>query len=183
MQSFYLIVILILLLSTSSFSATDAQTGNDSSESSSQNRSDEHDVKAWFDQYDRIRRRAKMTLVDKFQSRHLLSLTINPLAIFSSEAAPLLKRLIDKYTIAIEELDQLPAIPETKELQNGYLQYFKDAKKLFIETLEVQKEDSDRRSEMLKPLIERKKKLEHLDIANKELDADLRGKYHIFPLW
>jgi hypothetical protein len=142
----------------------------------------QYDVHSWFHQYDRIRKHARMSLKEKFQSRHLLVLAFDPFAIFSSEAEPLLNRMISKYNQAIEQMEELPSLPETTALQDGYLRYFKEAKQLFSYICAAQREPLAERHRSLHKLIERKKQLEILDQGNKELDARLRKKYDIPPL-
>src|SRR5579883_239860 len=85
------------------------------------------DVYGWFNRYDAIRRHSRMTLMEKIQSRHMLALVFNPMALFSSEATPLLSRMIQKYDCAIRQMEQLKPPKETAELHEGYLRYFKQA--------------------------------------------------------
>src|SRR5262249_40420299 len=140
------------------------------------------DVYGWFNRYDAIRRHSRMSLRDKFQSRHLFMLVLNPMALFSSEATPLLKRLIEKYDWAIGQMDELKPPKETAELHEGYMHYFKDARQLFADICEAENKSSEERRKILPELISRKKELEKLDQENKQTDARLRRKYDIAPL-
>jgi hypothetical protein len=142
----------------------------------------EDSIRNWFAEYDGIRRRAKMTLWEKFQSRHLLALSFDPMMLFRSEATPMLEKMISKYAVAVTQLERLQRVPETEELHAGYLRYFKEARKLFMDICEAQKEELSKRGNTLENLMLRKKKLESLDQANKQLDARLRKQYHIAPL-
>lgn len=140
------------------------------------------DVHSWFAEYDSIRRHARMSLKEKLQSRHLVMMVFNPLALFSNEAQPLLERMIEKYSVAIEELGRLQPMEATAELQTGYLKYFQDAKELFVDISEAEDKTAEDRRKIVPVLIERKHRLEALDQKNKLLDARLRIKFDIAPL-
>jgi hypothetical protein len=140
------------------------------------------DVYGWFNRYDDIRRHSRMTLKERFQSRHLLALFFNPVALFSSEATPFLKRMIEKYDCAIRQMEQLQPPKETAELHEGYLRYFRQARKLFADLCDEENKNSEERRTMLPDLISRKRELEQLDQENKQTDAQLRRKYDIAPL-
>ncbi len=103
------------------------------------------------------------------------------MAFFTAEAEPLLSKMISKYTDAVNEMEKLPILPETQELHEGYLHYFKNARQLFIDICEDQKKISSKSEQMLSQLIERKRDLEILDQKNKELDARLRKRYDVAP--
>ena len=141
------------------------------------------DVHGWFAQYDAIRRHARMSLKEKLQStNHLLNLVFNPMALFNKEAQPLLKRMIKKYSLAIEQLQRLKSFRETAELQKGYIHYFEDARNLFMDICEAQDKSPEERRKILPELMNRKRQLEALDQRNKQLDAQLRRQYDIPPL-
>jgi hypothetical protein len=140
------------------------------------------DVYGWFNRYDAIRRHSRMSLREKFQSRHLFMLVFNPMALFSGEATPLLQRMIEKYDWAIGQMEELKPPKEAAELHEGYLHYFKDARSLFADICEAEKKNSDERRKILPDLMSRKRDLEKLDQENKQTDARLRRKYDIAPL-
>jgi len=144
--------------------------------------SEQYDVHRWFHDYDSIRKHAKMSLKEKMQSRHLLILAINPMALFSDETAPLLHKMIGKYSQAIEDLEKLPRLEQTAELQSGYLEYFSQARQLFIDICAAQEDAPIQRHKLMPALIQRRRDLEGLDQKNKELDASLRRQYEIPPM-
>lgn len=125
--------------------------------------------KEWFSRYDQIRRGAEMTMADKFQS--LLLASKRP----EKRNAALASRMIQKYTTALTEMKQLESIPETKELQDGYIEYFNTARQIFSGYLDAQHQVPFTNQSLMPP----KKKLEELDKKNKTLDADLRQRYLI----
>lgn len=141
-----------------------------------------YDVHRWFAEYDAIRRRAKMGLMDKFQSSRLLLFTFDPMFVFGGDAHPLLHRMIRKYTEAVEKMESLTRLPETQELHEGYLRYFKDALALFIDLKESENSDPVKREKGLSGVMQRKRELEVLDQANKKLDVVLRKRYDIPPI-
>lgn len=140
------------------------------------------DVYSWFAQYDAIRKHAKMSLKEKIQSRHLLAVIFVPMYYFSCDAQPFLGKMTDKYTEAIKQMEELPRLDETTELQDGYLKYFRQARNLFKDICEMQKVSPEQRRKIVPELMERKKELEKLDQANKQLDARLRLRHDIAPL-
>jgi hypothetical protein len=126
-------------------------------------------VAKWFSRYDQIRRNAEMTMGDKLQSLFLLAK--NP----EQKNAALASRMIEKYTTSLFEMKELESIPETSELQDGYIQYFSAARQLFSDYLDAQKEVPFTNQS----LFPSRKKLEELDKTNKRLDDVLRKKYII----
>ena len=167
-------------LATLAFDDQDIQTD---ASSTSANLPEPADVHSWFAQYDAIRRHARMSLMEKLQSRHhLFNMVFNPMSLFNNEARPLLNRMIEKYGVAIEQMRALKSIKETAELREGYTQYFEDARKLFIDICEAQGKSSEMRRKILPELMQRKRQLEALDQRNKQLDARLRRQYDIPPL-
>lgn len=110
-----------------------------------------------------------MTTGDKFQS--LLLSAKKPLP----TNAALASRMIKKYTIAIAAMKALPPIPQTRKLQNGYIEYFTTARQLFSRYLVAQKAVPFTNE----ALISTKRKLQELDRTNKSLDDELRSKYLI----
>lgn len=126
-------------------------------------------VTDWFAAYDQIRRDAEMTMGDKMQAR---SLSANKP---SKKNAALASRMLKKYTIALAAMNDLPSLPETKALHEGYTEYFSQARELFSDFLDEQ----ERVPFSNQGLIAAKKKLEELDAKNKALDKELRQMYNI----
>jgi hypothetical protein len=123
----------------------------------------------WFKKYDQIRRDAEMTWGDKWQSRLLAA------AKPETRNAALASRMIKKYTTALSAMKELPPLAETRELQEGYIQYFSMARQLFADYLAAQKVVPFTNQS----LFPTKKKLEELDKTNKKLDSTLRKQYAI----
>jgi len=139
----------------------------------------ENDVNQWFKNYDSIRRQAKMSLREKLSMLRLLSLAMGPFALPVDESKKLLLKMIERYDEAIQSLEKLSRLPQTEELQTGYIKYFTDGKQLFHDTLESPLDNPEAQRKRLNELMERKHELERLDIANKALDARLRKEFHI----
>lgn len=148
-------------------------------------------VSDWFGKYNEIRHRAQMTPDEKERSGRLLTQGMMASVFHAPEdsgdkqaSAALLKKMVDRYTKAASEMDQLAAPPETKKLHLGYRQYFQNARGVFSDYLKIQGNlfatDASGNS-IIGKLQERKSALEALDASNKELDAQLRAKYHIAP--
>jgi hypothetical protein len=145
----------------------------------------------WFAKYDTIRHQAQMSPQEKERSSTLLTqgMTAN---LFKSEqgerdkvaASALLRKMVDRYRLAATQMQQLPEIGETKKLQRGYLQYFKNAGDLFSDYLKIQGNlfatDGNGNS-IVGQLQQRKGDLETLDVANKDLDGKLRTKFKVAP--
>lgn len=126
-------------------------------------------VREWFSKYDQIRRDAEMTTGDKLQS--LLLAAKKP----EEENAALATRMLEKYTTAISGMKELESLPETRELHEGYIEYFSMARQLFADYLDAQKAIPFTNQS----LIPTKKKLEVLEKTNRQLDRELRKKYTI----
>jgi|GEM_PF-1468506 hypothetical protein len=126
-------------------------------------------VEEWFNRYDQIRRDAEMTMGDKLQS--LLLAAKKP----EKKNAALASRMIAKYTTSLSELEKLESIPETRELQQGYIEYFRTARQLFSDYLDAQKAVPFT-NQSLRPT---KKRLEELDKKIKKIDANLRKQYRV----
>jgi hypothetical protein len=176
----------ILLATTLIVPCTGAQTNDIGSvyegvrEAHSEDVSQE--IKDWFRQYDIVRRQSKMSFREKLQSRHLLALAFNPMALFSDDSESIIKIMIEKYAKAMVGMEKLPHLRETEELRCGFLKYFTAARQLFSDSLETNKQDLEENHERVNEILQRKKKLEILDQRNKDLDRRLRAIYHIPPL-
>ncbi len=157
------------LLLFQSHSAIFAQADFESNGQSSRLRKNNPTVTDWFAKYDQIRRDAEMTMGDKLQARSLSS--NKP----SKKNAELASRMLKKYTIALSAMKELPSLPETKDLHEGYTDYFGEARELFSDFLDEQ----EKVPFSSQGLVAAKKKLEALDAKNKLLDKELRQKYNI----
>ena len=97
-------------------------------------------------------------------------------------AKQLLTILFTRYQTATRAMQALPSVPETKQLQEQYCQYFDTAMKLFSDYLVVQDNvfavDNSGQS-VAKQLIQRKLSLETLEHNCKELDSQTRQMYGI----
>lgn len=140
----------------------------------------------WFLNYDEIRRRAQMNPIEKQQADGLLA---RGLGLFMPgndklAAKQLLSGLVMRYQKATQSLQSLPLLPETKQLQEAYYQYFDNAMRLFADYLRVQDNvfavDNTGQS-IAKQLIQRKMMLENHEQMCKELDRQTRLLYGIGP--
>lgn len=126
-------------------------------------------VTNWFAAYDQIRRDAEMSMRDKVQARSLSA--SKP----SKKNVELASRMLEKYTIALAAMKELTPVPETKDLHDGYTEYFGQARELFSDFI-VEQEKVPFSNQKL---VSAKKKLEELDSKNKMLDKELRQKFNI----
>lgn len=126
-------------------------------------------VLEWFKKYDEIRRDAEMSLTDKFQA--MLMATGNP----SKRNVALATKMAAKYKTAHAEIKNLEPIPESRELQDGYTEYFSEAYQLLDKHLK----DQDVNPLNNKSFLRVKQHLEKLDNKNKKIDEDLRKEFHI----
>ena len=144
--------------------------------------STDEEVRDWFSQYDQVRKNAKMTLKEKWQSKRLIAFAFSPFKVSVSESDQLVKKMATKYTEALESLEKLAIVQQTERLRTGYMKYFKDARQLFLDTCKIPTSDSEQRQKFVDDLVDRKKKLEELDQKNKALDSELRSQSSILPL-
>jgi hypothetical protein len=139
-------------------------------------------IRVWFNQYDKIRKRAKMSFVEKIEFRHVMALAMSPFAFYTVDGGELLRKMISRYGTAVEEMEDLPQVDEVARLREGYLRYFKEAKELFEDVNEAEKKGAMARRKLLPKFAQRKRELEILDQENKQLDARLRKENDIPPL-
>lgn len=142
-------------------------------------------LRGWFDHYDKVRRQAQMTPSERNRADNLLS---NGLAVFvpgeeKDQAQKLLRGLVAKYQVAVNEMKMMPLYPETEQLHRGYYQYFNDARALFGDYLRVQDnlmvKDERTGKSLMSELMQRKANLEGLEHQIKDLDQNLRGQLGI----
>lgn len=131
-------------------------------------------VVEWFEKYDAIRRNAEMSAGDKLKHGNALKKALKSGDKISAGTKTFVEKMRAKYEAAAAAIKQLPEIPETKELQEGYIQYFTDMEHSFAEitTQDVTPASSQTKAET-------KANLEKLSAKNKALDASLRTKYGI----
>jgi hypothetical protein len=148
-------------------------------------------VSDWFQRYDQIRHEAQMSEAERERSRALMTNSIAASFLQSpsgaqdkAAASALLRKMVDRYHRALAQITDLPAISETKKLQQGYTLYFRNAGDLFGDYLKVQNSllaTDASGNPILGQLQQRKADLENLDFANKDLDAKLRTKFKVAP--
>lgn len=138
----------------------------------------------WFLQYDEIRRRAQMNPIERQQADGLLARGFSILMPGQDKIAAkqLLTNLVSKYHNATQAIKALPVIPETKQLQLAYYQYFETAMNLFADYLKVQDNifavDSTGQA-IAKQLLQRKMGLEGLEQSCKNLDGQVRQHFGV----
>jgi hypothetical protein len=139
-------------------------------------------VTDWFTKYSEIRHRAQMTPAEKEKSGQMMVQGVLGSDEDKAASQALLKKMVERYTKALSEMDALTPPAETKKLHLGYKQYFGDARSIFSDYLKVQGNlfatDSNGNS-IMGQIQQRKAALEALDVTNKDLDAQLRKKYSI----
>jgi hypothetical protein len=136
----------------------------------------------WFSSYDDIRHQAQMTPEEKKAMHKLMSEGENADASQKSQARVILNRMIERYSTAIGRMQNLPAVPETAQLQTAYLNYFKTGRDFFSKYLsDINDGKSVSIEESLK---EGRAKLGIMDVGQKMLDRKLRRQNKIQPyLW
>lgn len=143
----------------------------------------------WFSKYDQVRKEAQMSDAERDRSRQLMTQGLTANFIQTKDSAQdkaaanaLLRRMIERYAKAAGQMAVLPQVVETKKLHQGYSQYFKNAGLLFSDYLKVQNNlfaTDTGGAPLLGQMQQRKADLEALDLANKDLDSKMRGKFGI----
>lgn len=168
-----------------------ADSAPDKSRPGASAKGDKQGVSEWFQKYDNIRHQAQMSPDEKERSQSLLTQGMAASLFKSAQgeqdkaaASALLRKMVDRYRKASAQMSELPELKETRQLDLGYTQYFKNAGDVFSDYLKIQGNlfatDSAGNS-IVGQLQQRKADLETLDLANKEIDAKLRAKFHIAP--
>lgn len=131
-------------------------------------------VTEWFAKYDQIRSDAEMATGEKLKYGTAMKKALKSDAKLSPAAAEFLKRMAAKYAAASTALGALTPPPETRDLQEGYIKYFRDMEKTFTDgsNEETGAAKTDARSA-------NKERIEALNNANKKLDENLRKKFGI----
>ena len=165
-------------------------TGNKSiarDSSGSIDQSKQKKVETWFLKYDRIRKDAEMTIRERKESYKLRGRGIGVLVpgFGRLSAQRLLKNLIRKYDTAIKELEKLPSIPETEELQIKYKLYFEKAHSVFVDCGRLIRNPLLARAKgnrsLRKSIRNRRIELQALEPQLKQIDNKLRDEFGIPP--
>jgi hypothetical protein len=143
-------------------------------------------VPQWFAAYDQIRRQAQMTPAERREADSLLSQGFSVLMPGEQkvEAERLLTLLVKRYSIATQQIRQLPVIAQTQNLQQGYYQYFATAQQLFSDYLKVENDifaQTQAGTPLATELLNRKQALEQLNTSIQSLDAQLRAQLGVVP--
>jgi len=133
-------------------------------------------VTEWFAKYDQIRRDAEMATSEKLKYGSAMKKALNAGAKVSPGTKEFMKRMSSKYEAASAAMSALTPTPETKELHDGYLQYFDEMGKSFSAAC-ASEENADSADSAAKS--ETKDRIEALDNANKKIDAKLRQRFGI----
>lgn len=161
----------LIFLSVVCVDATDAK----GQEVASLNIQSSQPVRDWFKEYDHIRSAAEMSFPEKLQTRMYLQKSLRPGVKMPKRISDLMSKMNSKYITATNAMERLPIVPETKELQEGYTEYFRRMGKWFATGAN---HDSIDIGETIS-LAASKKEIESLDRQNKSLDASLRKRYKI----
>lgn len=137
--------------------------------------SDKSSVRGWFDKYDRIRRSAEMTMGEKIACRSVLERGLKNAQKEGDKHRELAQKMVKKYADALASMQGLQSIPETKELQEGYTEFFNKGHKLWQDCLGGDGQDPADASALEQS---RNQLLAH-DKKIKKLDEELRRKYGI----
>jgi hypothetical protein len=138
-------------------------------------------VAAWFAQFDQIRARAQMTPSEKLTAIKLWATSmVQPSNEDTKEGQQLLASLVQRYSRAIDEMNALPKISETKTLQTGYVQFFTQAHINFQQYIKAFKEKPAKDAIALMSV--GRQQLAVIDTRNKNLDRRLRKQYQIAPV-
>jgi len=131
----------------------------------------------WFKKYDQIRRDAELNFLEKIQTMFFLDKNLDHTAVLRKRDKELVERMSTKYARASEEMKNLPEVSATRELQDGYIDYFAQVHEIFTAYLK----DPTVGETPCSPssIQETRSALEELDFNNKKLDAELRQKYGI----
>lgn len=132
-------------------------------------------VTEWFEQYDEIRRSAEMTTGEKLKYGSSLKKALKSGGELSPTTKEFIQRMKSKYAAAHTSLQALKTPAETRDLQQGYAQYFKDMEESFGGCLDAQELSAEETAVK----VERKEKIEALNSANKKMDDTLRKKFGI----
>ncbi|MDR3616895.1 MAG: hypothetical protein P4L53_25280 [Candidatus Obscuribacterales bacterium] len=131
----------------------------------------------WFKKYDQIRRDAELNFLEKFQTMSFWDKNVDHAAVLRKRDQELVERMSAKYSRALEEMRNLPEVSATKELQDGYIDYFDQVHQIF--TAYLKSATAEEAPSSHSTMRERRSALEELDLNNKKLDGELRQKFGI----
>jgi len=131
----------------------------------------------WFKKYDQIRRDAELNFLEKFQTMSFWDKNVDHAAVLRKRDQEFVERMSAKYARAVEEMRNLPEVLATKELQDGYIDYFDQVHQIF--TAYLKNSTAGETPFSHSTMRERRSALEELDLNNKKLDSELRQKFGI----
>ena len=164
-----LFVSCIFLVASSDLAPCLAETSNQ--ESGKQDQA----VVDWFKTYDQIRRDAEMPLSEKLKYGSGLNKALKSGGKLSESNKAFIQKMVSKYATASSAMKALNTIPETKELQEGYTEYFTEMERTFADCLKSEELTEAQRSDKAAA----KEKLETLNQKIKKIDSSLRKQYDI----
>jgi hypothetical protein len=165
------LICLVLLFPATTLTPANAETAPSTTETEQSKKS----IVEWFEKYDEIRRSAEMSTGEKLKYGGALKKALKSGGALSDGTKKFVEKMRAKFEAAAAATKKLPEIPETKDLQEGYVQYFTEMERSFAECITIQEITPD----STKSKSETKAKLEKLSAKNKKLDGALREKYVI----
>lgn len=143
------------------------------------NAGSEKRVSDWFTKYDQIRRNAQMTAEEKAKAHKLMTAALTGNSAEKAAAKSMLSSMSNRYHRAISSLNNLGALPETTQLQKGYIRYFQTGNQFFQQYQRLMAMNINPAA--IQGLDGARKQLTLLDVSNKLLDRKLRKQYAIAP--
>jgi hypothetical protein len=144
-------------------------------------------VPQWFARYDEIRHQAQMSPQERQRADALMSRGLSILLPGDEKAATkaLLFQMVGRYERACQQLQVLPQLRQTTQLQHYYYRYFAVSRQLFADYLRVQDNllltDAVTGQPVATGLIQRKQMLEQFEHQCKTLDSQTRAACGIPP--
>ena len=132
-------------------------------------------IAEWFAAYDQIRRDAEMPLSEKLKYGGAVKKALKTGGKLSPSTQKFAEKMIAKFAAATAAMKALKPVPETKELHDGYIQYFTEMEKNFSDCVHKQEIDAS----LAESKTAAKRSIETLNNKNKKLDDDLRTKYDV----
>lgn len=135
-------------------------------------------VQQWFAAFDQIREQAKMSPMEKASAIRIWATSFATTSESDKEdARQLLTSMVQRYTRASEQIQELPQIPETRQLQAGYAGFFAHAKSEFEGYVVALDRQSTKAA--LSKMADGRQQLASVDVRNKNLDRRLREQFGI----
>ncbi len=129
----------------------------------------------WFKTYDQIRRDAEMPFREKLKYGSGLKKALKSGGKLSDSHKAFIQKMVSKYATASAAMKTLGSVPETKELQEGYLEYFIEMERTFADCLKSE----ELTETQLNDKAAAKEKLETLNQKIRKIDSTLRKQYDI----